>query len=302
MASNIDTSQPPATSPTTAAMRANMLAAKTEIEALQGGAFAAISAGSTGAMADNGTPSLIATNAVISGTKTKGSTDPSLLWIGSNNAGAFADLNISAVPSKTEALALVPSFKLLANINWVQGFYIHNTFITDGVARTLSATYGMFIQSPEFAADVTVTSSYGIRIQPQKITGDIITNVYGIFINGQDPDGNSNSWGIWSDSPVYAWTATLGASKLFMGGTGPTNALIQWTGTQVNFYKGDSTGRVPIECGQVKSYASSILLTVARTITLSTDAGTAGEICWDANFIYTCVAANTWKRAALTTW
>jgi hypothetical protein len=32
------------------------------------------------------------------------------------------------------------------------------------------------------------------------------------------------------------------------------------------------------------------------------DAGTPGEIRYDANYIYVCVAANTWKRSALSTW
>ncbi len=31
-------------------------------------------------------------------------------------------------------------------------------------------------------------------------------------------------------------------------------------------------------------------------------AGTAGQIAWDADYIYVCTATNTWKRAALTTW
>ena len=30
--------------------------------------------------------------------------------------------------------------------------------------------------------------------------------------------------------------------------------------------------------------------------------GSTGNICWDTNYIYVCVAANTWKRAALSTW
>lgn len=30
--------------------------------------------------------------------------------------------------------------------------------------------------------------------------------------------------------------------------------------------------------------------------------GSAGEIAWDSNYLYVCVAANTWKRAALSTW
>jgi hypothetical protein len=31
-------------------------------------------------------------------------------------------------------------------------------------------------------------------------------------------------------------------------------------------------------------------------------AGNEGDMCWDANYIYVCVAASTWKRAAISTW
>ena len=30
--------------------------------------------------------------------------------------------------------------------------------------------------------------------------------------------------------------------------------------------------------------------------------GTAGDIRYDANYVYVCVATNTWKRSALATW
>ena len=30
--------------------------------------------------------------------------------------------------------------------------------------------------------------------------------------------------------------------------------------------------------------------------------GVAGTIIWDADYVYICVATNTWKRSALTTW
>lgn len=30
--------------------------------------------------------------------------------------------------------------------------------------------------------------------------------------------------------------------------------------------------------------------------------GTAGQLAWDADYIYVCVAANTWKRVAISTW
>ena len=34
----------------------------------------------------------------------------------------------------------------------------------------------------------------------------------------------------------------------------------------------------------------------------STATGNAGDICWDANYIYVCTATNTWVRSALATW
>jgi len=40
----------------------------------------------------------------------------------------------------------------------------------------------------------------------------------------------------------------------------------------------------------------------ARTIASATTAGTEGEICWDADYLYVCVGTNTWKRSALSTW
>jgi len=34
----------------------------------------------------------------------------------------------------------------------------------------------------------------------------------------------------------------------------------------------------------------------------ATAAGNAGDIAWGSDYIYICVAGNTWKRSALTTW
>ena len=42
-------------------------------------------------------------------------------------------------------------------------------------------------------------------------------------------------------------------------------------------------------------YASTVPSTAGST-------GQAGQIAYDASYIYVCVAANTWKRTALTTW
>ncbi len=51
-------------------------------------------------------------------------------------------------------------------------------------------------------------------------------------------------------------------------------------------------------------------LTVNGTLTFNpssvpasaTDTGEAGQLSWDADYLYVCTATNTWKRAALSTW
>jgi hypothetical protein len=40
----------------------------------------------------------------------------------------------------------------------------------------------------------------------------------------------------------------------------------------------------------------------SKTPASATATGTAGDICWDTDYVYVCVATNTWKRSPLTTW
>lgn len=46
----------------------------------------------------------------------------------------------------------------------------------------------------------------------------------------------------------------------------------------------------------------SLYLLTPKTPASATATGVSGTICRDANFIYVCVATDTWKRAALSTW
>ena len=46
----------------------------------------------------------------------------------------------------------------------------------------------------------------------------------------------------------------------------------------------------------------SIRVRTAKTPASATATGTQGQIAWDANYVYVCVATNTWKRTALATW
>lgn len=47
---------------------------------------------------------------------------------------------------------------------------------------------------------------------------------------------------------------------------------------------------------------SIFTMTTALTPANSTAIGIQGQIAWDVNYIYVCVANNTWKRTAMSTW
>jgi hypothetical protein len=48
--------------------------------------------------------------------------------------------------------------------------------------------------------------------------------------------------------------------------------------------------------------ADTMRLRTARTPASATAAGNAGDICWDATYLYICTATNTWRRILHATW
>lgn len=47
---------------------------------------------------------------------------------------------------------------------------------------------------------------------------------------------------------------------------------------------------------------SNLYIDNSATPATSSSTGTAGRIVWDSNYIYICIASDTWKRVAITTW
>lgn len=87
------------------------------------------------------------------------------------------------------------------------------------------------------------------------------------------------------------WTAYIDTVKIFEAR--PTTFTFQ-TGVKLGL------GVTPSQLLDIND--DSLRLRTAKTPVSATAAGNAGQIAWDASFIYVCVAANTWKRAALSTW
>lgn len=109
---------------------------------------------------------------------------------------------------------------------------------------------------------------------------------------------------------------THGASVAtnFIGSAGAAGQLVNDSGAYdlvfrtnaTNFRwsvnNGTSSSMVLNSAGQLTLFSDRIRVSTSRTPASATAAGAQGDICWDADYIYICVATNTWKRAALSTW
>lgn len=49
-------------------------------------------------------------------------------------------------------------------------------------------------------------------------------------------------------------------------------------------------------------YTTALNIITSNTPANSSAAGIAGQIAWDANYVYVCIATNTWKRSQINTW
>ena len=48
--------------------------------------------------------------------------------------------------------------------------------------------------------------------------------------------------------------------------------------------------------------ADVLRVTTSKTPATAASTGTVGQIAWDTNYVYVCVATDTWKRTAISTW
>jgi hypothetical protein len=110
-------------------------------------------------------------------------------------------------------------------------------------------------------------------------------NLYGTYTSGSD-------YRRLRTTMSNAGAVTISAEGLAGGATGNSIAVAV-----------DGTTRLSIASTGIPTFTTDQLrLSTFKTPSSASDTGTAGTICYDANFIYICTGANTWKRVAIATW
>lgn len=88
--------------------------------------------------------------------------------------------------------------------------------------------------------------------------------------------------------------AETGFGRLIWGPATTSFAAIKANGPILQVRLGDDSAYATID--------AKIILQTAAAPASASDTGTAGEVRWDASYLYICTATNTWKRVAIATW
>ena len=153
--------------------------------------------------------------------------------------------------------------------------------------------------------DITATNSGGAAIPTMRFirtTTSAVTSFVGqINWRQTQTDGSvvavGNIVASSSNNPATLnGTIFIQAEKEIVLQSTSTGSWLSASGTGVTV-NSDLDATAPLDV-----VGDTVRVRTARTPASATDTGNAGEICWDTNYVYVCVATNTWKRTALSTW
>jgi hypothetical protein len=120
--------------------------------------------------------------------------------------------------------------------------------------------------------------------------GDLVTSGTGVAGSVIITAGNAGS------------TAGVGGNVSINGGLGTNTNSGGYVRIQTAVAKTLVERMRITNAGVVEVTGNTLAVRTARTPASSSAAGVAGDICWDADYIYVCTATNTWKRTPILTW
>ena len=211
---------------------------------------------------------------------------------------------------------------------------------TTGIGGYFSSTSGFAAIFDQGNVGIGITNpSQKLHVQGTIYATTSNVGVYGLSTTSQGVRGSStSSYGVYGTSSTlygvygssanesgivgYAITAgkagVMGTSTLGYGVCGSATTgyggyfISPLSGT--GLYASSSTGFAAIFMGGNVGIGTTsptawldlnsdiIRLRTAKTPASASATGNAGDICWDADYIYVCTATDTWKRVAIASW
>jgi len=195
-----------------------------------------------------------------------------------------------------------------------------NTSVTPGCGTSAASVFQSFtpaVSGALAAVKIALSTNYTFTLEIRSGTGFTGPVLYSAVVthNGQPyrvpdiPVVAGQTYSITHTKSPGSWSLPCSGSNPYPGGTGGTSAVTPGIDFHFETYMLD--GNPVAVTAEGKVGIGTMTPTSALDITkgtlrlresaspLPTDACQAGQIRWDANYVYVCVAANTWRRAAL---
>jgi hypothetical protein len=99
---------------------------------------------------------------------------------------------------------------------------------------------------------------------------------------------------------------TYGGNLVLATSGGNYNDVVIGTGSffsnsEVSRFHGNTSNNGTLTVG-VTTTVPNLIVSTGTAPSTASSTGTKGQIAYDSSYVYVCVATNTWKRSALTTW
>lgn len=142
-----------------------------------------------------------------------------------------------------------------------------------------------------------------LRMGPRTTTSAVSAGIKAYHYGTNDADlvglqYYTRNSGTASDAAIKVYEQTYEGTHIFSRAASAT--------TSTESMRIDSSGNVGIgtssPTAKLDVNSNVVRVRTAKTPASATDTGNAGDICWDSNYVYVCVATNTWKRSAIATW
>ena len=186
----------------------------------------------------------------------------------------------------------------------------------DQLAISTNGTEKLIVKSDGKVGIGTTSPGYKLTVQSDSTNTVFSTpfNNYGLVVRNDDTTNNNYAaLAFGTRSTAAADTSIAAIAALCTDHTsGSVDGELGFFTTGGNTISErariDSSGRLLVGTSSDSGGAlfqvngDRIRVGTAKTPASASATGTAGEICWDANYIYVCTATNTWKRTAIATW